>query len=103
MQQQLLNMNQKEQNKRVGIKTKVLDVSQVPLCVDSDMHAHLVTFRQCFFWQFCFIAEVTNDPHEDLAKFWLQAKYESKNPKKPPSMFVGCLLETMYKNLAILS
>ncbi len=29
------NMNQKEQNKRVGIKTKILDVSQVPLCVDS--------------------------------------------------------------------
>jgi hypothetical protein len=61
------------------------------------MHAHLVTFRQCFFWQFCFIAKVTNDPQEDLAKFWLQAKYESKNQKKPPSMFVGCLLEPCIK------
>jgi hypothetical protein len=40
-----------------------------------------------------------NNPQENLARFWLQAKYENKKKLKASSIFLANLLKTMYRNL----
>ncbi len=89
-----------------GAKQKSWDQNKNTWCQSGSFVCRLICMHiwspsgSAFFGNFVFLAKVTNDPQEDLAKFWPQAKYESKNQKS----HLLCLLAatwTMYKNLAI--